>query len=153
MGVYKYIFCNKMIISRQKLELRCLIIDMKYVNKQTMNMYINKQTTAKAEFNPNSIKNLFNVKMTFKNLFHNLIQNITNLKIFMTWPNKQYVYKQTNNMYINKETTVKAGFNPNSIKSFINVKTTFKNIFHNLIYIDFIIFYLLMGIKIGNVSK
>ena len=49
-------------------------------------MYINKQTTAKAEFNPNSIKNLFNVKTTFKNLFHNLIQNITNLKIFMTWP-------------------------------------------------------------------
>ena len=38
-------------------------------------------------------------------------------------------------MYINKQTTVKAGFNPNSIKSFINVKTTFKNIFHNLINI------------------
>ena len=48
------------------------------------NMYINKQTTAKAEFNPNSIKNLFNVKTTFKNLFHNLIQNITNLKICIT---------------------------------------------------------------------
>ena len=56
-------------------------------------------------------------------------------------------------MYINKQTTVKAGFNPNSIKSFINVKTTFKNIFHNLIYIDFIISYLQMSIKIGNVSK
>ena len=56
-------------------------------------------------------------------------------------------------MYINKQTTVKAGFNPNSIKSFINVKTTFKNIFHNLINIDFIIFYLQMSIKIGNVSK
>ena len=56
-------------------------------------------------------------------------------------------------MYINKQTTVKAGFNPNSIKSFINVKTIFKNIFHNLIYIDFIIFYLQMSIKIGNVSK
>ena len=65
----------------------------------------------------------------------------------------QYVNKQTNNMYMNKQTTVKAGFNPNSIKSFINVKTTFKNIFHNLIYIDFIIFYLQMSIKIGNVSK
>ena len=47
---------------------------------------------------------------------------------------------------------VKAGFNPNSIKSFINVKTTFKKIFHNLIYIDFI-FFLQMIIKIGNVSK
>ena len=47
-------------------------------------MYINKQTTAKAEFNPNSIKNLINVKMTFKNIFHNSIQNITNLKICMT---------------------------------------------------------------------
>ena len=56
-------------------------------------------------------------------------------------------------MYINKQTTVKAGFNPNSIKSFINVKTTFKNIFHNLINIDFIIFYLQMSTKIGNVSK
>ena len=56
-------------------------------------------------------------------------------------------------MYINKQTTVKAGFYPNSIKSFINVKTTFKNIFHNLTYIDFIIFYLQMNIKIGNVSK
>ena len=78
-----------MIISRQKLELRCLIIDTKYVKKQTMNMYINKQTTAKAEFNPNSIKNLLNVKTTFKNLFHNLIQNITNLKIFMTWPTRR----------------------------------------------------------------
>ena len=66
-----------------------LIIDIKYVNKQTNNMYINKQTTAKAEFNPNSIKNLFNVKTTFKNLFHNLIQNITNLKIFMTWPTRR----------------------------------------------------------------
>ena len=47
----------------------------------------------------------------------------------------------------------KTGFNPNSIKNFINVKTTFKNIFHNLIYIDFIIFYLQMSIKIGNVRK
>ena len=67
-----------------------LIIDIKYVNKQTNkiyinkqtnNIYINKQTTAKAGFNPNSIKNFINVKTTFKNIFHNLIQNITNLKI------------------------------------------------------------------------
>ena len=56
-------------------------------------------------------------------------------------------------MYINKHTTAKAVFNPNSIKIFINVKTTFKNIFHNLINIDFIMFYLQMSIKIGNVSK
>ena len=60
------------------------IIDIKYVNKQTNNMYINKQTTAKAGFNPNSIKNLINVKTTFKNIFHNLIKNITNLIICMT---------------------------------------------------------------------
>ena len=40
-------------------------------------------------------------------------------------------------MYINKQTTAKAGFNPNSIKNFINVKITFKNIFHNLIHIDY----------------
>ena len=44
-----------------------LIIDIKYVNKQTNNIYINKQTIAKAEFNPNSIKNLLNVETTFKN--------------------------------------------------------------------------------------
>ena len=56
-------------------------------------------------------------------------------------------------MYINKQITVKAGFNPNSMQNFIIVKTTFKNILHNLIYIDFIIFYLQMSIKIGNVSK
>ena len=43
-------------------------------------MYINKQTTDKAEFNPNSIKSIINVKTTFKNIFDNLIQNITNLK-------------------------------------------------------------------------
>ena len=61
-----------------------LIIDIKYVNKQTNNIYINKQTTAKAEFNPSSIKILFNVETTFKNIFDNLIQNITNLKICMT---------------------------------------------------------------------
>ena len=47
-------------------------------------MYINKQTTAKAGFNPNSIENLINVKTTFKNIFHNLIKNITNLIICMT---------------------------------------------------------------------
>ena len=95
--VEKNIFSYKMIIIGQILEFEVsvelysglLIIDIKYVNKQTNNIYINKQTTAKAEFNPNSIKNLFNVKTTFKNLFHNLIQNITNLKIFMTWPTRR----------------------------------------------------------------
>ena len=56
-------------------------------------------------------------------------------------------------MYINRQTTAKARFNPNSIKKFINVKTTFRNIFHNLIHIDFTIFCLQMSIKIGNVSK
>ena len=63
-----------MIISGQILEFEVsvesysglLIIDIKYVNKQTNNMYINKQTTAKAGFNPNSIKNLINMKTTFK---------------------------------------------------------------------------------------
>ena len=56
-------------------------------------------------------------------------------------------------MYINKQTTAKAGFNPNSIKDFINVKTTFNNIFHNLIHIDFTIFCLQMSIQLGNISK
>ena len=61
-----------------------LIIDIKYVNKQTNNIYINKQTTAKAEFNPSSIKNIFNVSMTFKNIFDNLKQSFTGLEICMT---------------------------------------------------------------------
>ena len=56
-------------------------------------------------------------------------------------------------MYINKQTTAKAGFNPNSIKTFSNVKTTFKNIFNNLLHIDLTTFCLLMSIQIGNVSK
>ena len=56
-------------------------------------------------------------------------------------------------MYINKNTTVKAGFNSNTIKNFINVKMTFKNIFHNLIHIDFTIFCLQMSTLIGDVSK
>ena len=56
-------------------------------------------------------------------------------------------------MYINKQTTVKAGFNPNSFKNFINAKTTFKDIIHNLIHIHFTIFCLQMNIQIGNVSK
>ena len=43
-------------------------------------MYINKQTTARTGFNPNSIKNLINVKTTFKNI----LKNITNLIICMT---------------------------------------------------------------------
>ena len=65
----------------------------------------------------------------------------------------KYINKQTNNIYINKQTTVKAGFNLNSIKNFIDMKTTFKNIFPNLIHIDFTIFCLQMSIQIGNVSK
>ena len=81
-----------MIISGQILEFEVsvesysglLIINIKYINKQTNKIYINKQTKAKAQFNPNSIKNLFNVETTFKNIFDNLIQNITNLKICMT---------------------------------------------------------------------
>ena len=72
-----------MIISRQKLEFEVsvesywglLIIDIKYVNKQTNNIYVNKQTTAKAEFNPNSIKNLFNLKTTFKKSASTAIPN------------------------------------------------------------------------------
>ena len=52
----------------------------------------------------------------------------------------KYVNKQTNKLYINKKTTVKAGFNLNSIKNFTNIKTTFKNIFLIIIHIDFIIF-------------
>ena len=47
-------------------------------------MYINKQRTANAGLNPNSIKNSINMKRTIKIIFHNLIQNITNLKICMT---------------------------------------------------------------------
>jgi len=61
-----------------------MIIDIKYVNKQTNNMYVNKQTKAKAGSSPKSIKIFINVKTTFKNIFHNLIQNITNLIICMT---------------------------------------------------------------------
>ena len=56
-------------------------------------------------------------------------------------------------MGINKQTTTKAGVNPNPIKNFINVKTTFNNIFHNLIHIDLTVFCLQMSIQIDNVSK
>ena len=56
-------------------------------------------------------------------------------------------------MYINKQTTAKTRFNPKSIINFINVKTTFKNIFLNLILIDFTIFCLQMSIQIDNVIK
>ena len=56
-------------------------------------------------------------------------------------------------MYINKQTTFMAGFNSNSIKNFTKVKMTFKNIFLNIIHIDFKIFCLQMSIQIGNVSK
>ena len=31
-----------------------------------------------------SIRNLIDMKTTFKNIFHHLMQNITNLKIYMT---------------------------------------------------------------------
>ena len=56
-------------------------------------------------------------------------------------------------MHINKQTTAKSGFNPNSIENIIKVKTTFKNILHNSIHIDFTIFCLHMSIQIGNVNK
>ena len=56
-------------------------------------------------------------------------------------------------MYINKQTTVKAGFNLNSIKYFIIVKTALKNIFLNFIHIDFTIFFLQMSIQIGDQSS
>ena len=56
-------------------------------------------------------------------------------------------------MYINKQTIAKAGFNPNSIKNFINMMTTFKNIIHNLIHTEFTIFCLQMSNQIGNVNK
>ena len=58
----------------------------------------------------------------------------------------KYVNKQTNNMYKNKQTTAKAGFQPNPIENFINVITTFKNIFYNLMYINFTIFCLQLSI-------
>ena len=67
--------------------------------------------------------------------------------------NKIYINKQTNNIYIKKQTTAKAGFIPNSIKNFINVKMTFENIFHNTIHIDFTISCLQMSIQIGNLCK
>ena len=56
-------------------------------------------------------------------------------------------------MYINKQTTAKAGFNPNSNKDCINVKTTFKSIFLSLIHIDFTIFCLQISIQIGEISQ
>ena len=43
-------------------------------------------------------------------------------------------------MYINKQTTVKAGLNVKNIQNFTNVKMTFKNIFPNKMHIDFKIF-------------
>ena len=47
----------------------------------------------------------------------------------------KYLNEQMNNMYINKQTTVKAGFNINSAKNFTNAKTTSKNILLNIIHI------------------
>ena len=64
----------------------------------------------------------------------------------------EYVNKQTNNIYVYKQ-TVRDGFNANSIKNYINVKMTFKNTFHNLIYSYCMIICLQMSIQIGNVSK
>ena len=58
-------------------------------------MYLNKQTAAKAGFNPNSIKNFINIKYINKQT------------------SKIYINKQTKNMYMNKQTAAKAGFNPN----------------------------------------
>ena len=91
-----------------------------------------KQTTFKAGLNQNSVKNFTNIKTTFKNIFLNIVH--IDFTIYCLKINIQIdVNKQTNNMYINKQTRAKAGFNPNSIKNFINVKTIFKNIFNNLI--------------------
>ena len=36
------------------------------------------------------------------------------------------ICKQTNKQYVYKQTTVKTGSNPNSIRRFITMKTTFK---------------------------
>ena len=36
------------------------------------------------------------------------------------------ICKQTNKQYVYKQTTVKTGFHPNSIKRFITMKTTYK---------------------------
>ena len=64
---------NKEVLSAQALGNNWLLIYVEYVNKETNNMYINKQTTVKAGFNPNCIKNLSNVKTTFQNIIHNLV--------------------------------------------------------------------------------
>ena len=80
-------------------------------------------------------------------------QLIIDTKYINKQTDKIYINKQTNNIYINIQTTAKARFNPNSIENLINVKMTFKIIFHNLIHIDFAIICLQMSIQIGNVSK
>ena len=92
--------------------------------KQTnKNMYINKQTTANAEFNPNSIKIFlmwkwhlkisatiqYQILLTLKCAWHSQWGGV----ICSSFRDKmiidiKYVNKQTNNMYINKQTTVKA---------------------------------------------
>ena len=62
-------------------------------------MHINKQATTKAGFNLNSIKNLINLKMTFKNIFFNIIH--IDLTIFFLQISIQIddVSKQRNNLY------------------------------------------------------
>ena len=66
---------------------------MKYVNKQTNNMYINKHRIVKARFNPNSIKNLIKVKISL--IFHlQMSIQICNLS-----KQGKNLYKQTNNNY------------------------------------------------------
>ena len=88
---------------------------------------------------------------------HDIAKKEVQLIIDVKYVNKQtskiYINKQTNNIYRNKQTTAKAQFNPNSLKNVINVKTTFKNILHNLMHIDFTIYCLKMSNQIGNVSK
>ena len=83
-----------------------LIIEIKYLNKQTNNIYMNKQITAQARLNLNSIKYFTNIKMTFKNIFLNIMQmDITifclqmSIKIGSVRKQGKNLYKQTNNNY------------------------------------------------------
>ena len=90
-------------------------------------MYLNKQKTAKARFNPNSIKNFINVKTIFENTIHNLIDidfTIFCLQISIQIGN---VRKQGNNLYKQTNNNTYS----NSLENFINMKTIFKNIFRN----------------------
>ena len=89
---------NKEVFSAQSFRDQ-LIIDVKYVNKQTKNMYLNKQTTAKAGFNLHSIRNFSKVKTTFRNIFLNIIH--IDFTIFCLQTSKQI--------------TIMVGFNINFI--------------------------------------